>query len=380
MPRNEEVNVCLLRGNYFERKETLSKILTQFDPQDIYAFDGTEAWDYVRGEIISIPMFNERRMFIMSSWPQFKSTQSKGMKEVTDTINHVSSDCLLVFNNLEGTGKNYQEFVKEVKKSGKVIDFDQSIRYSSAAGWIEAHLEIHGKNIEGREALMLVESIGETNTSKHTIDLELLILLCRKLMHFIGRRKNITTDDVVAVCIDSSQFIIWRLFEALDGKYHCQANDLVQRHLQSEKNINSAISSILHMALWRYKLLLFIKEGIADGWDQNQVFDEIAKLHKTRQEENKDNPEKIEEAKPLYSQGMVKSMLGLTGYSGKPPITCYSRRDLYVIVNAVQQAMMRMRENLTESEMFILVDTVIMAACNISDSGLLRDIRGSRYG
>ena len=63
---------------------------------------------------------------------------------------------------------------------------------------------------------------------------------------------------------------------------------------------------------------------------------------------------------------MIRSVLR-GNYNSKSPVSCYSRTDLFRIVDAVEQSLCRVRSGISDSESETILDIILLLICNKED-------------
>ena len=374
----KQVNVCWVSGNYFERRAFIKKLRGYLQGKGDYettVFEGEETIDYCKNLIMQSSCFCDQRLFIFNEWPKYNTTAQTFYKHFVEMCRTAPDDAVIVCNNLQTESKTT---LNAFEKMGKVFLFDTVIKTKDAPGWFVGRLEQDGKNISEQDAVFVVESIGETEGT-YGIDIDRMNILAIKLIAYVGNRKNITPEDIFAVCTDEPSFIIWNMYNHLDNKDFEACMSLVARAELSSKNITSFVIQMVSSMIWRFRLILFLKEGSAQGWDTAVISREISNLHKLKSEgrgfttkytvERSSNNEE----KPLYSSKMVENTL--SGRYRKPPVLCYSRKEIFLILLAAEQVQAKIRSGVTDEEASILLDSLLMIACSIVEGDSFDKIR-----
>lgn len=381
MSNPNDVRVCLIDGSFFYSQSVMGKIKNILGEFEETSFAGDETINYVSSQVKSKSCFAEKRLIVLKDWPLFKGTRPTFMKHFKGLLSNTPEDAIIVLNNLPNQSSSFMDWVGGLP-FGKVFADAKKLDYDDAVNFVCKEIISHSKEIEVDDARVIVDSM---TMSGKDINVDKLILECLKLSHFVGNRKVIKSNDVGAVAVDSGEFIIWSLFNCLDERDYCGAMQLLNRAIESEKTVDRAITAILHMIIWRYRLLLFLKESMALGLDHQAIKREIANLHKLKRSGfgrrttmTVDLQKTNNEPRSMYSTAMVDRCLD--GFYGKKPtVLCYTRREIYEILVAVDEIAEKNRI-CSESVSITLFESLFMAICNISTFESAAKLRRINYG
>lgn len=382
---SKEVNICWMTGNYHQRAHVLRNLqsyLTSKGPYETSVYGGEVTLEYVQSQIQQRSCFEDnQRLIILNDWPAFKTTKPTMYKHFLKMCEGITDGIVLVCNNLE---TDADSFMKAISSIAKVYTFKGELKQWDAQGWVKGEIANREKEISDYGAEAIICAVG-TKESGWTIDIDKLYMMIDKLCGYVGRRKAITDDEVIAVCTDSSDFIIWSLYPLLDAREFCNAMKLIQKGFDLEEDAKDFAESILYSMIWRYRLMLFVKEGSAQGWDTARIISEISKLHKMKRSGNafgiryifELNEEKVP-PKPIYNQKQVEKLFD--GKNSKPPILCYNRKELYEALMIIEQTLQKIRAGATKFETICLLDSVIMSICGVGDGEQLSQLRRINNG
>jgi DNA polymerase III delta subunit len=354
----EMVNACWLMGNFFERQEIIEPI--------IYSFNDGVSFEYLQSILQEISCFSEKHLVILNDWPLFQGTKQKFQKYFIGLLQHLSKECVVILNNIDTQS---EIFVREFSKIGKIFKFEQFLDRNHAQLWMKKKLSGREKQINDESITLLINSFGQ---DVKEINIDRLYILLEKLCAYVGHLKVIREEDVICVCIDSSELITWTLFDLIDDKNYCEIMILISKHLIKESNVPNALISILNIVLWRYRLLFLIKEALQIEKDEQKLIEKVLSLSKLEKTGTGFNAIytisllKDGKSKSLYSEGMVRSLIK-GNYKHKPAVMCYERKVLFKIVYALEASLSKIRNGLIDTEVMMLFNNLMMFMCNKVD-------------
>jgi DNA polymerase III delta subunit len=320
-------NIYILQGNYYKRKRVLDDIKNSLGSFDLFVCDNSYNYDYIQQKITEYSCFDRKNLVILNEWPSInisgdgtfkskkekeKAEKKKVVKEFKKIISSISPDCVLVFNNLESMPKS---LIVIVEKIGEVKSEDQFIPKKNISKLAKRYFLSKGKSILDEDVEFLVESIS---INKPQVDFDVFHLLLKKIDHYIGNRKKISKEDIFSICSQDSEFIIWSLFSALDKKRINECFSLLNIIVSMAKDAESDFDFIVNMLVWRFKLLLIVKECEEKNMEVKEICNELLKLKKIKRVSSRGSQtaggfgfkirmEEVED-KPVYSVKMVENL------------------------------------------------------------------------
>ncbi len=381
----KQLNVCWVTGNFYQRRQIINKVkafLASKGEYETTVINGEETFEYVYSVIVQRSCIEEtQRLVIINEWPEFKTTRETMYNHFLKMCQLAGSDIVIICNNLQTESK---KFLKGMNEISRFYEYDTEVKQWEASGWIHGELSKREKSISDADCQAIAQAVG-TKENGYTVDIDKMYCMVDKLCGYVGRRQNITLEDVTAVCTDSSDFIVWSLYNHLDKKQYIESMALIQKGLALAKTTEEFVYATLFSMIWRYRMLFFCKEGSAQGWEMDHIVREISKLHKMKKSGNGygiqyslETTEKESAPKSIYSQKVIEK--AFEGRNGKPPVLCYSRRELYEILQVVEQTLHRVRAGCTEAESSILLDGIVMLICGVINSDSLSKMRSVCYG
>lgn len=366
MSKKKDIHVALISGNYFDGCKVLSKIMDSMSDADISFHEDEETFEYVYSRIMEESCFSNKRLHIISEWPKYNTTQPTFMKRFKEMLSNVPPSCVVVLYNLPNTSSALISFVDEI---GKTFVFDSHVQMKDAGRWVAKDLAGRGIEIEQADATLIAKAVGDDEGDwKKGVSVDRLIVEIEKIMHYIGNRKKIKTQDIQAVCADSYSFVVFSLFKMFDDRDYCGAAELLNKSFIAGNSPNNMAFEILNSMQSRYSLIWNIKESLAKDKSADEIKDDISRLCKFERTGTgfmcafEPKTTSKGEATPRYSRAYI-DMLLRGNYFNKPAVHEYSRKEIFMILRAVHDTMKKIRVGVNESEILLMLDYLCMTAC-----------------
>jgi hypothetical protein len=214
--------------------------------------------------------------------------------------------------------------------------------------------------------------------------------LATKISLYLGKRRKIETEDIRANIFPSEEVVIWSILDAMDSKDLSECYNAFSRLSDREDSVIGAVNILWNIALPRYRLLMFLKEGIASGKSKQEIAKEAVAMKKLTQEgrdwsmkmvpEIADSGSNAGQQKGMFNEFTVNSAL-FGGYGNKAPaIDRYSRKEIIRIVNTLEGGFSEIRaRSSSESAMQLMADVLFLAVCTQIDDKILGELR-TPYG
>jgi len=353
----------------------LGKVKSALDNPEIYIYDDVDA-EYIDNQILSGSIFSENRLFLLKKLPKFKMSDAKSNKRWIEVFDSIPEDSLVVIYGVEP--KKASIIFKHVSKIGKTFHSPQKIKKGDAIRWLNDFLEEGGKEIDDDASDIIIESIGADSDG---YDVDRLYISAKKISSYIGKRKKkVTKEDILCSADNYINFIIWDIISAFEAKDFNRCITLTHRACLKEKRYIDAVSQILNMILWKLRLVLFLKESVANGLSENAAINKAKELHKFSKsgaalssivevEMNKTGG-----MKQLYSDNMISTIF--RGFGGKrPSIECFGRSELFKLVVALNECMLNIRHESDDIHCMVIAENFFMEACRILSSQSLENVR-----
>jgi len=360
--------VFLLEGNWFQRQEVLNKIKEHLDVYTLYSFDENNNYEYLKQVISEISCFEEKKLIIVDAIPKIKAPdkaqrRSKVLNNLKKILPKVPSGNIVVLNNLNISGKSFIDFIKKI---GKVYIFEKNIKKYKACDWVVNYFKEKNKIITIDDAFLIANSLG---AEAKEVNIDKLYLLVKKVEQYTANKKNIVKNDILLVCSQIKEFVVWNLYNCFDDKDFCNSLKMLKELLTFSKNTEHEIVQLMHQLQWKYNLLLLAKNGVNNKKLKKDVCDEILKLNKLERKGVSKNIVmnlmiKKDEEVPVYSIGMINSIFEDRN-GRKASLSCYSFNQLLLINCAITKTLTRIRGGCTSNEIFILIEFIFMTICGI---------------
>lgn len=368
--------VYVIEGSHKKRQEALDNIKKSLDSYDLIRIDEKDEVVDVSHRILEMGCFRDQ-LFIFDAFPSLKTPSKDKAKDdakirsiLQDIIPRIPLGNIVVFYNI---GIISKKFLDVIKKEGKIITSETKVLSSQATDYIIKYFEKKDQMIEREFAKMIPDALSGYYDDK--VDVDLLRLNIAKLEMITGEKKVIKKDDVFTVCIDiSKEFISWQLYDLLDKQDFYGALELSKRYLfDNSKNIIGDLLFNLNGLLWRYRLILMVRDTIASGTTKKE--DIISKLSNLKKIElNKSNKKVEGEKEPLYSE---KAIYNILKQGDNTPLK-YNIKHLNIIVHALMKAIIKIRIGCSESELDIIFEFLLMIICGKIRKSSMLSILDSR--
>jgi len=372
--------VCILEGNIKERRSRLEQIKASLPGHELFIFDKEDHYEYVSQMISEISCFGERRIFVIKELPRIdiqsklknakakeNDTKSQMRTKVLNNFKKTFVDIpmgnIVIFDNIGITSAG---FIKEANKYGSVFQFKQKILKTDAKIIICDYFKHHKIDVDKDISDVIANSL---NALGMDVDIDKLSLLMLKLYHYVYGRTTITKKDVYAVCSVSRDFVVWSLYNILDGS---DGEDITTKYgrsfvmaydfLLNSRYFNHEATMLLQSMLWRYGLLLMGKSSIEKRIPKKDIEKEIENIRKLKSE-GKDKRIKMspKEDKPEYSDKMVNSILYQR--RGVDLLSCYTYDELLSIYHVISKSLVKIRSGCTNAEMLTLLQLTFLTIC-----------------
>jgi DNA polymerase III delta subunit len=370
-------------GNYHERKALLGRMLAAHPEHEVRRFDGEYTFPYLEEQVYNASCFADKRLFIVRDFPKPATTRPTMLNHMKKMLDNIPDDLTLVFYGIDDE-ETIATYVGK-SKVGKLVHFPVKLEPAAAAGWLVAKFHENGKTISPEDAQLIVDLNGYDPTVKG-IGIDALNLVVKKLsMYLGGKKKVVSKEDILTTAFPSEEFIIWTISDALDSKDIGRCYEAWNKLLANTTSggVSSAIHTLFAVIQARYRLLVFLKESLAQNLTKSQAASQAAAFVKLKQS-GKDflmtmlpdiaattgNPQ------PLWSDFVVQGALN-GNFGRKPGIDLYTRKELFRILQVIQDASVEMRYRTTDAGLTLLVDALFFAACGKMDDTQLATLRKS---
>jgi DNA polymerase-3 subunit delta len=201
----------------------------------------------------AMPFLAKRRLVLLAN-PSAKYNNASSRKKFLEFIEKTPDTTRLVmYESVEPRDADKHWLVKWAEKNDKSVQAKAFMlpRLKDMAGWIVNETKNQGGKIEPRAAEMLKDMVG--------VDTRQAGMEIAKLLAYVNWARPVTSVDVEAVCIVTSQQSVFDFVDALSSGNGKSAQHLLHRLLESEDPF-----SLWGMVVRQFRLLIQARE-ILDG-------------------------------------------------------------------------------------------------------------------
>lgn len=376
-----KAKVIWLSGNLTDRKLTLAQLKGELSSKDVLVLQGSYTVAYLEQLVRQEFVFSDDKVIIIRDMPTISSNRPTMVNQLKKLLEEMPDDCTLIF---DGVGEE-KAIQTHISKIGKVFAFPETVEPHLAVNWLVDVFTEHGKEISEADAQLLIETSGH-DPSVGGLGIDLLRLSALKVALYLGRRKNVTRDDIQANIFPSEEVVIWSILDAIDSKDLVSCYNAFTKLVEKEGSVVSAVNLLYNIALPRYRLLMFVKEGMAQNKSKQDIAKEAMLLPKLSQSgkdwqmvmspEIADGGVNAGQPKKMFAEFAVNSAL-FGGFGSKAAtVDLYSRKDVVRIVNCLESGLPELRaRSVSEPAMAILADILFLAVCTQVDDKILIDLR-----
>jgi len=370
MSEKNKPQVAWLSGGYHSRRARLRSIRERFEGFEQAEIDGEMSVGYLIQKLRDGGCFDPKRLIIVHAMPQFKGVKKKNVDDIIKVMSRMNDDCFVVFNGLDKTkDKALFEFSQ---KNGKVYDFETKFERKQAEFYIEDRLEAMGMKAEAGVSEMIIENCAY-DAAVGGLGADQLEMAMRRLILYVAPEKNVRVVDVEATMYSFDNFVIWDLVNALDVRDYGRCMRMLSQAHLVDPNIPAAITQMMTTLLWRYRLILLLRESVSNGASQQEAMlhaAEVYKLTKTgiglsakMTSELYKTGDKRGQPQSVWTYNVVRNCCeGMYGRTSS--LELWNRRDIYRLIIVLQEAMALLRGT-SENESLMIADMVFMKACNL---------------
>ena len=201
----------------------------------------------------AMPFLAKRRLVLLTNLSAKYNNPSTRKKFLEFIGKSPETTRLVMYESIDPRDVEKHWLVKWAEKNDKLIQTKAFMlpRMKEMTGWIINETKNQGGQIEPRAAEMLKEMVG--------VDTRQAGMEISKLMAYVNWARQITTQDVEAVCIVTSQQSVFDFVDALANGNGKSAQHLLHRLLETEDEF-----SLWGMVVRQFRLLIEARE-ILDG-------------------------------------------------------------------------------------------------------------------
>jgi hypothetical protein len=158
--------------------------------------------------------------------------------------------------------------------------------------------------------------------------------------------------------------------------------------LEKARNFNEndidTVTQIVNTLLWKYRLLIFLKEKLANNISRQQIINEAQALRKISYEGvGFSSRTKVEVVSTGPNAGKFSAMWNINSinssfdgfYGRKATVDLYTRKELYLIVKCLEDSLLLIRSCSNDNEALMIADTIFMTICSALDTKSINGIQ-----
>ena len=216
--------------------------------------------DDLNNAVNAMPFLARRRLVLLAN-PSSKYNNPSIRKKFMEFLEKMQETTRLVmYEPVEPRDAEKHWLVKWAEKNEKLIQTKAYMlpRLKDMTGWMVNETKNQGGQIEARAAEMLKDMVG--------VDTRQAGMEIAKLLAYVNWARPITTQDVEAVCIVTSQQSVFDFVDALANGNGKSAQHLLHRLLEDEDPF-----SLWGMVVRQFRLLIQAREILDNRGNQNDV-------------------------------------------------------------------------------------------------------------
>ena len=216
--------------------------------------------DDLSNAVNSMPFLATSRLVLLAN-PSSKYNNPSIRKKFLEFVEKAPDTTRLVmYESVEPRDVEKHWLVKWAEKNNKLIQTKAFMlpRLKDMTGWIVNEMKNQGGQIEPRAAEMLKDMVG--------LDTRQAGMEIAKLLAYVNWARPVTSQDVEAVCIVTSQQSVFDFVDALSNGNGKSAQHLLHRLLETEDPF-----SLWGMVVRQFRLLIQAREILDGRGNQNDV-------------------------------------------------------------------------------------------------------------
>lgn len=374
MSNESKVHVAWLSGGYHRRNAMMSRIRERFPEFEYIVINSDHEFEYLMSKLRSGGCFNSGRLISVTSIPKTKNANAKKkyIERLKKILDGPMTDCFLVFNGVESTKE--KAIFNAVKDHAKIYEYEDVVAQKDASYYISKRMR--ALKLRGNDEICntLAEYCGKIpNVKGYSADKIEMALFSLSLA--LGEGAEVTRENIESITFQHDDFIIWDMMNALDAKDCERVTSLLSKLQVTDKGLNQSATEMIQTLLWRYRLIMLIREGYSTKKSRDQILSDALSIRKmTRTGDGiglsasyeptlvKTGPNAGQPASVWSQQVASIAMDGL--YGSTPAVDNWSRREIYSFIEALTMGLSLLR-GASENESLIIADTVLMLGCKL---------------
>lgn len=383
----ETKNVAWISGAYYQAKPMLDKIRTKFEGAEFFDCYENTSFSNLLMWLSSNSCFADNRLVVVHSLPKMTESEKDKLKSI---ISNITDNVWLIFFMIKPS--NARAIFNAVKKSGKVYEFEDYVPLSSVFDWINKRSKELGFELP-RNAIEAIAENSSLSNDKKGIMIDLLDSALQRLVLYSPGKKEYSIEDVILTSVFCNNFIIWDLMNACEEKDYEACLNAFNKCSMANSDSIKAINEILPIMTWKYRMLIAMKDMLANGSSFEDTILKVSSIRKISLEgsglgaitktvysevsndKSEVSNDKKENEKPItiWNQRACSSAIS-SNYGRKSQIENYSRKELYLIVKCLEDCSILARACNSEAKAKLIADVVFMTICSILDHSCISRI------
>ena len=255
---------------------------SSFETLNYIHIDGKKTTD---DEIINacetLPFMSEKKIVVVEDLDIFKSKskdesgerEEKQVEELDKYILNMNESTCLIFICKEEKIDSRKKVVKNIKKSGLIVELDK-LKGDELERWVSNQFKEHGKKILKNDILyfLTLSSYLEKSTNKTLYDLENEI---NKIISYIGIRQEVSKEDIDSISSKSLENDIFKLVDFIGQKNTAMAISIFNEMIIG----GEPIQKIMYMIVRQVRLLFMTKLLHEKGYSIGTIGQKINVYH-----------------------------------------------------------------------------------------------------
>ena len=360
-------NIAWVNGSYHFAYDILLKIKTKYSDSELIAIDEQSEFSHFYNTLITCSMFSASKLVIVSGLPEATEADKKHLKEALDSL---PENTLVVFFMLDNN-KN-RSLYNYCQQHAKMYEFDYEIAVNNLDSYIQKRCKEIDICIAQEDIECLLANLQRTASNK-TVYVDTIESALLRLVLLQPKKKIYDRNDILQTTISVQNFIIWDMINACDNKDFPKCINLFHDCVSTNYSSAAAFQEILNVLLWKFRMLLCLKEKLANKATQNDAvsfaasirkltFKGVAQNSKAEVSTIDSGPNKGKHA-TTWNESMCRQSMN-SFYNRKPQLECYTRKELFVILECLQQSVIFLRSCKHDGQVYLLADILFSVICN----------------
>ena len=228
---------------------------------NITRLDGRALGEEELNTAVNAMPFLAKRRLVLLAHPSSKYNNPTARKKFFEFLEKSpESTRLVLYETVEPRDADKHWLVKWAEKNSAAIQTKAFMlpRLKDMTGWIVNETKQQGGQIDGRAADVLKDMVG--------VDTRQAGMEIAKLLAYVNWSRPVTSEDVEAVSIVSSQQSVFDFVDSMSAGNGKTAQHLLHRLLESED-----VFSVWGMVIRQFRLLIQAREILDEGGNQNDA-------------------------------------------------------------------------------------------------------------